>query len=358
MTHPTDPAGIFHKALRFIREGRPFAVATVLHAAGSTPNQAGAKVLIERDGTIHGTIGGGIVEAQAQKRALSATASGLPQVFECDLAGPGVHEPGPICGGRMRVLIDSCPASSESEYARAVQAIGARQRGLWVTAVQNSVPPQVTCRFVHENDLAREAHAAQLRACLDGREPRLLDIESETTQSCIDIFAEPIVPKPMLVIAGGGHVGQAVAQLASLVGFDITVFEDRPEFADPALFPPGTRTACADVARLLGEYPVGPDTYIVLVTRGHQQDSAALRACIGRPAAFIGMIGSRRKVPLVRAQFLSEGWATPAQFDAVYAPIGLDIGAVTVPEIATSIVAQLISVRRTGAAARIKADRD
>jgi xanthine dehydrogenase accessory factor len=90
------------------------------------------------------------------------------------------------------------------------------------------------------------------------------------------------------------------------------------------------------------------DTFIVLVTRGHQQDSEALRACIGQPAGYIGMIGSLRKVALLRQQFLEQGWATAKEFDRVFAPVGLDIGAVTVPEIATSVLAQIVSVRRRG----------
>jgi len=92
---------------------------------------------------------------------------------------------------------------------------------------------------------------------------------------------------------------------------------------------------------------------VVIVTRGHQQDAEALAACLRRPAAYIGMIGSRRKVSLLRREFLANGWAKPEEFDRVYAPIGLDLGAATVPEIAASIVAQLIAVRRRGAASRI-----
>lgn len=346
MTNPTDTPDIFRRALAFIREGRPFAVATVLRAVGSTPNISGAKALIERNGTIHGTIGGGAVEAQAVKLALSALGSGLPQVFESDLAGPGVHEPSPICGGRMRVLIDSYPAASETGYTRVAEALDAQQSGVWLTSVHHTIPPRITCRFVAAEAVHTESKAFQLCQCLQDNEPQLLAPGRGEEETQTDIFAEPIVPRPMLLIVGGGHVGQAVAAQGVMVGFDVTVIEDRMEFADQALFPQGTRTVCGDVARLLSEYPIRPDTFIVLVTRGHQQDSAALRACIGRPAAYLGMIGSRRKVPLVREEFLKEGWATPEQFDAVHAPIGLDIGAVTVPEIATSIVAQLISVRR------------
>lgn len=350
MTHPTDTPDIFRKALAFIRESRPFAIATVLRATGSTPNIAGAKALIERDGTIRGTIGGGAVEAHALKLAAAALGSGMPQVFESNLAGASVHEPGPICGGRMRVLIDSYPANSAAEYARAVDAIEARQRGVWLTTVHHCIPPRISCRFVAAEAVHAESKVSQLCQCLKNNEPQLLAPGPGEEETQTDIFAEPIVPKPMLLIVGGGHVGQAVAAQGAIVGFDVTLIEDRMEFADQALFPNGTRTRCGEVAQLLSEYPVGPDTFIVLVTRGHQQDSAALRACIGRPAAYIGMIGSRRKIPLVREQFLKEGWATAEQFDAVHAPIGLEIGAVTVPEIATSIVAQLIAVRRKGTA--------
>ncbi|MCZ7639802.1 MAG: XdhC family protein [Verrucomicrobia bacterium] len=96
----------------------------------------------------------------------------------------------------------------------------------------------------------------------------------------------------------------------------------------------------------MAAFPVNPDTYIVLVTRGHRHDAVALEACIHRPAAYLGMIGSERKVGMVKRDFLQSGKATPAEWARVFAPIGLDIGAQTVPEIAASIIAQLIAVRR------------
>jgi xanthine dehydrogenase accessory factor len=95
----------------------------------------------------------------------------------------------------------------------------------------------------------------------------------------------------------------------------------------------------------LQEMEIGPDTYIVIVTRGHTHDGEALRACINSNAAYIGMIGSKHKVETIKNQFLEEGWATLDQWSAIYAPIGLDIGSKTVQEIAISIAAQLIEVR-------------
>ncbi len=196
MTHPTDTPDIFRKALAFILERRPFAIATVLRSTGSTPNNAGAKALIERDGTIHGTIGGGAVEAHALMLAASALGSGVPQVFESNLAGAGVHEPGPICGGRMRVLIDSYPADSGAEYARAVQAIEARQKGVWLTTVHHCIPPRITCRFVEANAIQQESKADQLQQCLNDNAPQLLASGPGEQETQTDIFVEPIHPKP------------------------------------------------------------------------------------------------------------------------------------------------------------------
>lgn len=164
----------------------------------------------------------------------------------------------------------------------------------------------------------------------------------------VQVLVEPVTPPPLLLIAGGGHVGQALARQGALVGFDVLVVDDRSEFTDPALFGPGVRTRCGDIARELARFPVAADTYIAIVTRGHQHDRAALAACIRSPAAYIRMIGSRRKVAMVRQDLLESGAATEAELGRVCAPIGLDIGAETVPEIAASIVAELIAVRRGG----------
>ena len=163
-----------------------------------------------------------------------------------------------------------------------------------------------------------------------------------------EVFVEPIIPRPLLVIAGGGHVGQALAIQAELVGFDIMVLDDRSEFTNPELFPENAKTLCGDIAQELSKIPANKDTYIVIVTRGHKNDTEALEVCINKPFNYIGMIGSKRKVPLIRDHFIQSGLCSTEQFDKIFSPIGFNIGAVTVPEIATSITAELIAVRRMG----------
>jgi xanthine dehydrogenase accessory factor len=265
------------------------------------------------------------------------------------MEGEGGSDASPICGGVMRVVIDPNAGRDHHAYACAAQAIERRERGLLLTHFRQDDPPVVSAEWMSESaarSSTRFLGADRLADCLNLDEPRVFLIEPDLLQSSTMVVAEPVVPRPLLLIVGGGHVGQAVAAQARWVGFDIAVIEDRPEFAHPALFPESTSIRCGDVAAEVAGFPVDPDTYVVLATRGHRHDAVALAACIRRPAAYIGMIGSTRKVALVRRDFLQNGRATQADWARVFAPIGLPIGAQTVPEIAASIVAQLIAARR------------
>jgi xanthine dehydrogenase accessory factor len=342
---------------------RNFAVATVLKTAGSTPCKAGAKAIIDAVGAILGTIGGGAVEARAQQLAVQALKSGRPLVFDFNLEGNAVAGNDPICGGMMRVLIDTTAVRHGPAYAAASRAHQCRQRGVLLTAIRGEKDsegenaPEIDVLFFAEAEIPANfafPNADSLRSVLAREETALLVKESTKEGQRLEVLVEPLDAGPLLVIAGGGHVGQALALQADLVGFDILVLDDRPEFTAAGLFPEGATTRCGPVDEEIGRLTIGNDTYIVIVTWGHQHDAEALAACLKRPAAYIGMIGSRRKVEMMRKEFVYAGRATPAEFDRVFAPIGLDIGSVTVPEIAASIVAQLIAVRRKGAAAKIQ----
>jgi xanthine dehydrogenase accessory factor len=227
---------------------------------------------------------------------------------------------------------------------------------LLLTIVRPISPLEVTRHWVPESEVSAWTSfpgAAVLESVLAHEAPEFFAVEAVEPGDRVEVLAEPVAPQPILVIMGGGHVGQALAWQASLVGFEIVVLDDRAEFTDPARWPAPVTTHCGPLADLAAAFPAGPDTYVVIVTRGHQHDAAALAACVRRPFAYVGMIGSRRKVRLMRQDFLTRGLATEAEFDRVYAPVGLDLGAVTVPEIAASIIAQLVAVRRKGRAVRI-----
>lgn len=335
---------------------RPCVLATILWARGSTPLPAGAQAVVEPDGSLLGTVGGGPFEAEVRRRALEALEGGAPAVFEAEFTGDDAAGSQPVCGGRLRVLVDPTAARHHAAYQAACRARQNHGRGILLTTIHHSAPPNLSVEFLAEAELAAAPafmDTDSLRRVLEQDTPEWFVREASQDTPRREVLAQPVLARPVLLIAGGGHVGQAVAQQAAPLGFDIVVADDRPEFARSDRFPAGTDARCAPIAETVGSFPTGPDTYIVIVTRGHQHDAATLERCLRSPAAYLGMIGSRRKVALLRQEFLDSGRATAAEFDRVYAPIGLDLGAVTVPEIAVSIVAQLIAVRRRGHASRI-----
>jgi xanthine dehydrogenase accessory factor len=148
-----------------------------------------------------------------------------------------------------------------------------------------------------------------------------------------------------LWIAGSGHVAQAVAAFALQLDFDVTVFDDRPTLANTQYFPPATKFRVGYWEQLLKEPLPGRPAFGIIVTRGHQHDALVLRDWVQRPFQFLGMIGSRRKKRLIFDQFLQDGLATGEQLARVHCPVGLDIQAVSVPEIALSVLAQLVQRR-------------
>ncbi|MBL7188662.1 MAG: XdhC family protein [Phycisphaerae bacterium] len=351
MDRDNSPTEIHQRVVEFIDSGRSFAVALVLKAEGSTPRKAAVKAVIDEAGKIHGTIGGGAIEAETQQRAIKSCRAGRPVIFEMALHGSDRSAEAPICGGMMRVLVDPTAAKDRACYAQLADAIRQRQRGVMLTTVRTGTTTEVAAQWFPSEAIPSDAAfpgADNIRSCLAHEIPELFEDPSGGASPILQVLVEPVIPQPLLLIAGGGHIGQALALQANLVGFDVTVVDDRGEFTDAGLFPEGTTTLCGDIPKRIADLSVGNDTYVVLVTRGHKLDAETLEACIHAPIAYVGMIGSERKVALIRENFVESGLATEEEFDRVFSPIGLDIGAVTVPEIATSITAELIAVRRKG----------
>jgi xanthine dehydrogenase accessory factor len=160
----------------------------------------------------------------------------------------------------------------------------------------------------------------------------------------VEIFIEPILPQPILYLFGGGHVSTAVAKAAQAVGFGVGVIDDREAFANSERFPMAQEIYTSyDVA--FAKLQPNSSSYLVIVTRGHKEDMRVLAWAVRTPARYVGMIGSLRKVLSVYKALEKEGY-TMEEFERVYAPMGIDIGALSPEEIAVSIVAELVAVRR------------
>jgi xanthine dehydrogenase accessory factor len=160
-----------------------------------------------------------------------------------------------------------------------------------------------------------------------------------------EVFIEPILTPPTLYIFGGGHIALPLAKMGKLLGFKIAVIDDRAEFANPDRFPEADMTLPDDFAKTFPKLKIDKSSYIVIVTRNHQYDDMVLEWAVGTPAKYIGMIGSKTKVETVFSHLLTKG-ISRKQLDRVHAPIGLEIDAQTPEEIAVSILAEIVKIRR------------
>jgi xanthine dehydrogenase accessory factor len=161
----------------------------------------------------------------------------------------------------------------------------------------------------------------------------------------VEIFVEPIVPEPRLVILGAGHLGKAMAEAALPLGYEVVVIDDRESFASRERFPQAREVRTAPFEECLRDVDVNSGTFILIVTRGHRHDVIALRQAVRTNARYIGLVGSRRKIQLSVQSLLDQGFA-PSLFERLYAPIGLEIGSETPEEIAVSVIAEIIALRK------------
>jgi xanthine dehydrogenase accessory factor len=161
----------------------------------------------------------------------------------------------------------------------------------------------------------------------------------------LDIFVEPILATPTLVLFGGGHVSLSVSRVANIAGFETVIVDDREAFANPGRFPEAVSTHAGPWEEIFPQLTVNEFTYFVIATRGHKGDLTCLRWAITTPARYIGMVGSKRKL-IEFAKVLEKEGVEPEQWERVHSPVGLDIGALTPQEIAVSVVAEIVAVRR------------
>jgi xanthine dehydrogenase accessory factor len=296
-----------------------------------------------------------VLEGEVQHIAESVLISGISDHYYFNLDTDQDSE-GAICGGEARVLVDADPAAHLSSLEEMEHSLSERKEGFLLTVVSPKQDQGRTIRRYWINasspDHLPAGMDAAFRNLLESHLKQAvrngftgMDLSTVPDQQVEMAFLEHFKAMPRLIIAGGGHIGKALAHLASLLEFEVYVVDDRPEFASEEHIPDADHLLVKDIGKALKELNPDPDTYVVIVTRGHSHDGEALRACIGSKAAYVGMIGSSHKVEIMKKQFLDEGWATPEQWSSVYTPIGLSIGSRTVQEIAISIAAQLVEIR-------------
>ncbi len=328
-------------------ENTRICLATLVATRGSAPQVPGSSAVFSEQGLLAGTLGGGIMEEDARRKAIEAIRSGKHQLYDFRLDADIDSGEGAICGGSGTLLLDPDPGKHETCFREMNASLEKSQPGCLITIIPRTVGAS----------LQRYWHADAFEAPTDspGQWPGIEkafasamnkgDCSLLTNETGDMMFIEPVFPVSKLVIAGAGHIGKALSHMASLLDFEVTVIDSRPELANAENLPDAAHIIVKPVSKAMEDLPESKDTYIVIVTHDHKEDTAALKACIGHEFPYIGMIGSRKKVRLVREKFITEGWANREALDRVHAPIGLEIGSVSIQEIALSISAQLVQTR-------------
>jgi xanthine dehydrogenase accessory factor len=330
---------------RVIDRGLPCACCTVVATRGSTPQKAGATMLVYSDGTQAGTLGGGCVEAEVRRRALHAlAATGGPELHTFTLDDDFGWDDGLICGGRMTILADPLSAASTEFYLNFKRLVEAGAGCTEVVALpENRLGIPAGSRYLLD---AANRLVARLGPMVDLPPDLPLPDEAPRPGERHGFALMPTPPRITLLIVGGGHVGQAVGKLAGECDFDVWVLDDREAFANAERFPQARRRLVGDIGRALQSLKpeITRHTYALIVTRGHNHDEEALYHLAATPAGYVGMIGSKRKVKLIFDDLRQKGVPEEA-LARVRAPVGMEIGSQTVPEIAVSIVAELVARR-------------
>ena len=337
--------------------GRDVVYCSLVETRGSTPQKAGAAMLVFPDGSQRGTLGGGCVEAEVKQRSLQVLArdGDRAEVLTFFLDDNYGWDDGLICGGRMSILahpLRSVAKACHTYYCRFRELVEGGQ-GCTEAVVMTEQPggrPGVGSRYLFDRDGNLTAQLAD-DPPPESVTPHLVPIQRRPATAVHHGIAYlPILPRVTLLIVGGGHVGKAVARLAADVDFDIWVLDDRERYANRERFPTAQRILIGDIGphlKTLAKVDITPSTYCIIVTRGHAHDEEALYHLAATPAGYVGMIGSKRKIKLIYEDLLAKGISAEA-LTRVHAPLGFDIGSQTVPEIAVSIVAELIACRNKG----------
>jgi xanthine dehydrogenase accessory factor len=328
---------MYEVILKYLSSGKKGMVATVVNKAGAAPREEGAKMFVGWDKMCIGTIGGGKLEAQVIDEALKSMDMTEVRFVNIRMDAKAVADDGMLCGGNVDVLLEPILERNREVYEGLKECEKKGISAVLVTRL-NKTPIQKT--LVGRNggiwgDRIGEDEIADLRDFWNEKRIRFSDD---------DTLVEPVLAFSNLYIFGAGHVSQFLSKVAKMVDFNVTVIDDRAEFANRERFPEADNIIAEDFNEAFKFLDFSREPYLVIVTRGHRHDALVLEKSIEYKTHYIGMIGSKRKVQMV-LDYLRQKGVKQDVLESIHAPIGLAINSETPQEIAISIVAQLIQAR-------------
>jgi xanthine dehydrogenase accessory factor len=349
---------IYLKLLEMQQTGSQLVLATVTETIGSTPQKPGSSAVLENGILVSGTVGGGVVEKRVQECAKSCSESKRSSYLHLFLNNDISLKEEAICGGEIFVLIDANPIIHIPVFNEMQKSLNKREPGVLITMVTRYTEDQVLVNRYWMTGRSKPALPAGFMEKIEPQVKKIISSEDTSDFRQIELslpgeepaslfFLEPVFPMPRLIIAGAGHIGKALSHLGEMLDFDVTVIDDRNDYANKVNLPDAANIIVSDIGEAMNRIEKNSDTFIVIVTRGHNDDAGALKPCIGSEAAYVGMIGSKKKIARMHADFIEKKWASEEQWNRIFSPIGLDINSKTVEEIAVSIAAQLVKIRNS-----------
>lgn len=357
---------MFGQVKQFMEEGETLAIATIVSTLGSTPREVGAKMVVTASGEILGTVGGGCGEAEVRREAVQVIRTRKPAMVRVELMDDIESNSPAVCGGILNVFVDpwwkdpsaTCGKLADELLQVAKDGVAAVMATVIKAENCGDVASGEKCLIrdgipkagnIRNGDLLQEVlKQAEIR--LRREESRQVTLDLPGTEQKAEVFFEVLPAIRKVIIVGAGHLAIPLVKFSKILGFHTTVLDDRVMYANRDRFPDVDEVLVGDMAETLRGIEITPQTYVVLITRGHQFDEPCLREIIHSPAKYIGMIGSKRRIKACFIRFRDEDGIPEELLKRVYAPIGLDIKAESPEEIALSIVSEMVKVRRGGTA--------
>ncbi len=337
----SERAAVWDAARALAEAGLAGAMATVSSQRGSLPMARDAKLVVAVDGRRWGTVGGGCTEADVAEQALTAAESGVPSfarhTLNADLAG----DVGLSCGGTVELFLEPIVPTPEMAALYGALAVAADRRiaGTILTAVDWSAGPRKQARIGDE--------VIHVGVRFETEPPDIPYRAIARVDEALGALVEPLERVPRVIVFGAGHVGREIARVAAGAGFHVLITDDREEFADRERVPWAHEVIADDFRSVLDRLTLDADDYVLATTRGHSYDAEIVERTAGSSARYVGMLGSMRKRAVI-FEALQQAGVPREALERVRVPIGEAIGADTPAEIAVSVVAELIRVRRTG----------
>lgn len=342
---------IYGSINELLKNQEGFCLATILEKSGSAPREEGAKMIVRKDFSIIGTVGGGLLEALTIKLCKDIFENKCSIVKKFNLSNKDAMSIGMTCGGELKVLVEYI-GPDDSEAADIYNKIYEFRKGNVNFILISKLGEKENEYFQHNKWICTETDFIGEKS--DEIQEVFKSIREDFNNSVIELLningnnylIEPIMNDEIVYIFGAGHVSQKLSLITKMIDFKTVVLDDRIEFANRDRFKNADDVIVMPSFNNICDYiKANKESYIIIVTRGHAFDKDVLAQALRTDAKYIGMIGSKTKRQFVYNELLAEGF-TKEDLERVHSPIGLEICAETPEEIAVSIAAELIKVRR------------